>query len=563
MTSDASSGALYVGPDDSPDKFRLRRMVGGGGEAQLWLADLVVAGYNEPVAVKILRPDHHGDFDQLSARWAEQAELLRFVRHPAIVGVREHFEGSLMHHAGVASSGERQLYLVMNWVEGTSLRDYLALADEQSIGSSTFTLKALEYLDQLAVALDLLHSGRATPGGRPIVHGDISPSNVMVNEDDQAVLIDFGLIRSAVHMTGSPMGTQGFAAPETWGIGQYSPAADRFSFGAVAFYLLTGAPPLGSRAELAMALSRNPALANRNPAAIETLLDIYDEDPARRPSSAQQWVSLLRNTATTTRPPVTGTQAHPSELYPVPASVQVPPFPPFDPAAAMTQPDQLRPGYDPRGPLMESRWKSPWAAGGLLALAIVFVLIVAQAASRGQTGGEASAASPTSSPVVTETMRPPSSASSSLSPSPTPSRETGQPTYLTDLNYEIGGYTAAGLYTIDGERYQHSFVNATCIVDPIIVPLDAEYSQLSGVVGFDDRNTFTIDDMSMEIYTTEDSLANSSPDPTWTRAEIIDVPERGAATISMQIPPGATGLRLRPTNYACSIRIVWGDLQVS
>lgn len=51
-----------------------------------------MAGGTEPVAVKILRPERIGEIVRQSARWREQAELLRFVRDPGVVGVREHFE---------------------------------------------------------------------------------------------------------------------------------------------------------------------------------------------------------------------------------------------------------------------------------------------------------------------------------------------------------------------------------------------------------------------------------------------------------------------------------------
>jgi len=52
-------------------------------------------GQSEPVAVKILRPDRLGALADWKTRWAEQAELLHFIRHPGVVGIREHFEGNL------------------------------------------------------------------------------------------------------------------------------------------------------------------------------------------------------------------------------------------------------------------------------------------------------------------------------------------------------------------------------------------------------------------------------------------------------------------------------------
>lgn len=107
------------------DKYRLLQQV-GGGEAQLWQVELSVAGGAEPVTVKVLRPERVDDFARLSRRWDEQAELLLFLRHPGVVGVREYFEGAPFHLADTAAeTAGRSLYLVMNWAEGQPLRDWV------------------------------------------------------------------------------------------------------------------------------------------------------------------------------------------------------------------------------------------------------------------------------------------------------------------------------------------------------------------------------------------------------------------------------------------------------
>lgn len=314
MSTDPTTG-IYVGPDSDPDKYRLLRMVGSGGEAELWKAELTVAGGKEPVAVKVLRPEHNGDFAKLSTRWSEQAELLRFVRHRGVVGVREPFEGGPMHGPGEGANGERTLFLVMNWVDGISLRDWAILNQGPQAA-----LAALQHLEQVAPVLDLLHSGRAL-GGRPLVHGDLSPGNVMIDDDGQAVLVDFGLIRVAEHQTGTPMLTAGYAAPETWTLGEYSPAADRYSFGALTYFALTGGPPPADEAQRNEIFASSPVLAGRNEANIAALLTIFSVDPDERPPTAVQWIQLLRNTATTTVPPDRCAPSPPSPVidHPPPA----------------------------------------------------------------------------------------------------------------------------------------------------------------------------------------------------------------------------------------------------
>lgn len=367
-----------VGPSDDPDKYSLRRMVGSGGEAQLWQADLVVAGNLVPVAVKILHPARGDEFDEFARRWSEQVELLRFVRHPGVVGVREHFVSAPMHGPGDAASDEHpDLYLIMNWVEGRSLRDWSALR-----GGPQVTLDGIRYLEQVAAALDLLHSGRAT-SGRPVVHGDLSPGNVMIDAYGQAILVDFGLIRVRSHRTSHPMGTLGFAAPETLRSGEYSPAADRFGFGALAYFALTGAAPADGPEQLLAGLQSVPLLAGRSPGKLRELLDIFDDIPDRRPASAQQWIHALRDTATTTLPPA---QHGTSSAFPSPA---VPTYPSTSPGRS-----------NPR-----STSVGRTAAAGAAALVVVLLLLIWQPWAGGASPGTtptptgSADAGPTSTPT--------------------------------------------------------------------------------------------------------------------------------------------------------------------
>jgi serine/threonine protein kinase len=286
---------LFVGPPDRPDKYRLVRLEGSGGEASLWRAEVDLAGESETVAVKVLRPEHQDDLARISARWAEQAELLRFVTHPAVVAVREHFEGVPPHAGGQAeaTTAERALYLVMNWVPGPTLRDWLLLHPGRE-----GTVAGLRVLEQVADALEMLHSGRVTPSGRCVVHGDLSPGNVVVTDDDRAVLVDFGQVRLSSHRTVTPAATPGFAAPEVWSHGEYSPAADRFGFAALGFFVLLGTAPPADADELAEQLFDHPFLTTTPDALAEQILDGFSPEPSRRPTP-QAWLQALRGGAST------------------------------------------------------------------------------------------------------------------------------------------------------------------------------------------------------------------------------------------------------------------------
>ncbi|MET9798526.1 protein kinase domain-containing protein [Nocardiopsis alba] len=309
------SPSLYVGPDTQPDKYRLVRSVGRGGEATLYLAEVTLAGQTEPVVVKALHPDLTADdaqFADLSARWAEQAELLRFINRLGVVGVREHFEGAPEHPAdGAAELNDRALYLVMNYVEGLDLRDWRA---EHPVEGVAGQRRVLRFLEQVAQVLDLLHSGRATPSKRVVVHGDLSPGNVMVSEEGQATLVDFGLSRIAArHMTARPWFTPGYAAPEIF-TGEYSAATDRYAFGAIAYFALTGEDPPPSPEQLRERFGALPLLAEAEEGQRELVMSMFSTEPSERPESSA-WVRILRSLATSA--PWTGPAAEPGAA-PVP-----------------------------------------------------------------------------------------------------------------------------------------------------------------------------------------------------------------------------------------------------
>ncbi|MFV2196899.1 protein kinase domain-containing protein [Nocardiopsis sp. LOL_012] len=289
---------LYVGPDSHPDKYRLVRSVGRGGEATLYLAEVALAGQTEPVVVKALNPDSvlgEERFAELSTKWGEQAELLRFINRLGVVGVREHFEGAPEHPAdGAGDPSDRALYLVMNYVEGLDLRDWRA---EHAVEGVRGQREALRYLEQVAVVLDVLHSGRATPSKRVVVHGDLSPGNVMISDEGQATLVDFGLSRVAArHMTARPWFTPGYAAPEVFS-GEYTAATDRYAFGAVVFFTLTGEEPPPSPEQLRERFGALPLVAEAGERQRDLVLSMFSAEPGERPASSD-WVRALRSLAT-------------------------------------------------------------------------------------------------------------------------------------------------------------------------------------------------------------------------------------------------------------------------
>ncbi|MFF8716307.1 protein kinase [Streptomyces sp. NPDC015184] len=305
-----NSASHRIGPDSAPDRYRLLNSIGRGGEAVLYRAEIELDGAPETVVVKVMDSRTTitvEQFQRLSAKWQEQAELLRFVNRPGVVGVREHFEGPPIHGPGEASAAAgRSLVLVMNHVEGLDLRDW---REERTLATHAERREVLRTLEQLADVLDWLHSGRATPSGRTVVHGDLSPGNVMVDVHGQATLVDFGLSKlTADHRTAEVWFTPGYAAPEVFE-GKRTPSTDRYAFGAIAYFLLSGQSPPSTPEQLRAALAALPQVAAAAPDRVERLLRICAAEPDRRPENLSTWVKDVRSAVVSTT--VTGSGAAP------------------------------------------------------------------------------------------------------------------------------------------------------------------------------------------------------------------------------------------------------------
>lgn len=293
-----------IGPDADPDRYVLGAAVASGAEGILYRGSITTAtGLVLAVAVKMLQPRFLSRVDEWHARWSEQVELLRSLQVPGVVRVRDGFVGPLPHAAGEPGEG-RTLYLVMNWVEGEPLDEWVRRHPDRN------PLEALKMLLEVAVALDLMHSGQST-GGTPVLHRDVKPSNVLVGSEG-TVLVDFGLTRGLPegHRLSGVVGTPGYLAPEAAGAGVYTPASDRYAFGAVAYFVLTGEdPPTGHEPQtLRASLAAVPAFAGL-PEAVDRVMELLDADPVVRPRSVANWLGLLRGSSLSGFPEVLAPQA--------------------------------------------------------------------------------------------------------------------------------------------------------------------------------------------------------------------------------------------------------------
>jgi hypothetical protein len=209
------------------------------------------------------------DRQEAERRFLEEATVWMSLDHPNLARVTDAF------------SQARRVYLVMELVEGTSLR---ALLEDQWKVFSEETV--LHWAGQICDALAYLH--RQEP---PIVFGDLTPSHVLVDSGGRVKLLDFGLTRLFMPTRpGSPRHTApgGYAAPEQRRQGQASPRSDIYALGTILYQLLTRHDPtdhpLPSLRRLAPDLSKSTERA---------IIRARKKDPAQRFSSAAEMRQAL------------------------------------------------------------------------------------------------------------------------------------------------------------------------------------------------------------------------------------------------------------------------------
>ena len=169
-------------------------------------------------------------------------------------------------------------YIVMEYLAGGSLADRLAKEGAQPVGRS------LDWLRQAAAALDAAHASG-------IVHRDVKPANLLLDDDGRVRVADFG-VASAVGLgslteAGTVVGTAGYLAPEQARGEKATPASDRYGLAVVAFELLTGVRPFERESSTAEAMAHVsapiPPASSLNPELPPQVDDVLARGLAKQP----------------------------------------------------------------------------------------------------------------------------------------------------------------------------------------------------------------------------------------------------------------------------------------
>jgi serine/threonine-protein kinase len=263
-----------------PARYERPERIARGGMGEIYRAE--DAHLARTVAVKVLS-ERFDDDEAIRARFTREglaaARLSRAPSTVTIFDVGEH---------------EGRPYIVMEYLAGGSLADRLAREGAQPLG------RALDWLRQAAAALDAAHASG-------IVHRDVKPANLLLDDDDCVKVADFG-IASAAHLasfteTGTVLGTAGYLAPEQARGETATPASDNYALAVVAFELLTGGRPFERESSTAEAMAHVsdpiPPASARNaeltPEVDEVLARGLAKEPHDRFGSCADFVHALRD----------------------------------------------------------------------------------------------------------------------------------------------------------------------------------------------------------------------------------------------------------------------------
>ena len=206
--------------------YEVRELIGSGGMANVYKA--VMLGHNGPVpvgtvvAVKVLRQEYTHDPD-LVRRFKNESKAISLLNHPNIVKVYD------------VSVNDDLQYIVMEYVDGMTLREYL-----NERGGKLSSRETVHFISQILKALEHAHANG-------VVHRDIKPQNIMLLDNGQLRMMDFGIARISRAdnqlLVGKAMGSVHYISPEQAKGDETDCTSDIYSVGVMMYEMLSGHLP--------------------------------------------------------------------------------------------------------------------------------------------------------------------------------------------------------------------------------------------------------------------------------------------------------------------------------
>ena len=256
------------------NRYRVVRRIGGGGMADVWLAE--DTHLQRQVALKVLHRRFLQD-QEFVGRFQREAEHAAGLQHPNIVAVFDR-----------GSDGDVN-YIAMRYVQGPTLKELIdrGLAPDQAVALVRQVLEGARFAHR-----------------NGIVHRDLKPQNVIVDEEGKAVVTDFGIARAGVSeitQTGSVMGTPQYLSPEQAQGFEVTPVSDLYSIGVILYEAVTRRVPFEGESAVAIAMKQvaetpqRPSSINPqvSPALDAVVMRALEKEPGQRFQSADAFIAAL------------------------------------------------------------------------------------------------------------------------------------------------------------------------------------------------------------------------------------------------------------------------------
>src|SRR6056297_2394011 len=212
------------------NRYKIIKEIGRGGMAIVYSARDTLL--ERTVALKMLRPEYKSDSEFID-KFRQEAKAVAKLSHPNVVSIYD------------IVVDEDKIYLVMEIIEGETLKDIIKRRGKLSIAES------LEFAGQIAAALSIAH-------GNQIVHCDIKPQNIILTDDMEVKITDFGIARAVTSSTSAVtetvVGSAHYFSPEQAKGGKIKAYSDIYSLGVVLYEMTTGELPFHGDSPISVAL---------------------------------------------------------------------------------------------------------------------------------------------------------------------------------------------------------------------------------------------------------------------------------------------------------------------
>ena len=219
--------------------YEVKELIGSGGMANVYKA--VMLGRNGPVpagtvvAVKVLRQEYTHD-PELVRRFKNESKAISLLNHPNIVKVYD------------VSVNDQLQYIVMEYVDGMTLREYL-----NERGGKLTSRETVHFISQILKALEHAHANG-------VVHRDIKPQNIMLLDNGQLRMMDFGIARISRAenqlLNGKTMGSVHYISPEQAKGDETDCTSDIYSVGVMMYEMLSGQLPFDAEDAVEVAIKQ-------------------------------------------------------------------------------------------------------------------------------------------------------------------------------------------------------------------------------------------------------------------------------------------------------------------